>query len=457
MTKKAETGDDPTGRFHGENGLDVDFPEGFHWGTGTAAYQNEGNNTNSQWHHFEQKRITEDGNHAGQACGWWDNPEPDFDLAKSLGHNSMRISLGWDRIEPAQGVFDDEALSRYARMIAALTERGIEPVVTLHHFSHPQWFEELGGFEYAGCAELFARYTERVLDRLGPQCRIWVTINEPNIVAAMGYFTGEHPPARQADIRAVFKVTRNMARCHAEAYRIIHAARPDALVSFTNHFLFLRPERKSSLMDHLVVRIISGLLNDSFTRIVVDGKLPLFRRRLRRSLKGVAGTFDFLGINIYGRFNVKFSIREVNNGFMQMNTPPGTPTGDLDPHGRNLYGECYPQGIREVVDRYRKHRKPFYVMETGVQDRDDLVRPWVLAQGVLTVAALLAEGVPILGYHHWTLVDNFEWAFGWNLHFGLVALDRETLERKPRPSARLLKEIIAGNRITRDLLKEYVP
>ena len=456
MSQESNPSNDSPGRFHDMGGLDVEFPEGFHWGTGTAAYQNEGNNTNAQWYHFEHSRITEDGNHAGEACGWWENPAPDFDLAASLGHNSMRISVSWDRIEPKRGEFDESALERYRGMIDALTERGIEPVVTLHHFNHPQWFEELGGFEHDDCVELFVRYTERVLDYLGDRCRTWITINEPNIVAAMGYFTGEHPPARQADIRGVFRVSRNMARCHAAAYRVIHAARPDSLVSFTNHFLFLRPERKYSLMDRLVVRVISSLLNDSFTRFVVDGKLPFFRRKLRQSLKGVAGTWDFLGINIYGRFNVRFSLRDVNTGFMQMNTPPGTPTGDLDPNGRNIYGECYPQGIRAVVDRYRSYGKPFYVMETGVQDREDRVRPWVLAQGVLTVAALIGEGVPILGYHHWTLVDNFEWAHGWHLRFGLVVLDRETGLRKPRPSAQLYRKIIDGNKITRSLLEEYV-
>ena len=171
------------------------FPSGFLWGTATAAHQVEGGNINNQWWDWEQQpgRIY-NGDCSGDACGWWRDAEPDLDRAAALGQNAHRLSIEWSRIEPRDGVFDDAALARYRELLEALRQRGLEPMVTLHHFTNPRWLEECGAWLHPDTPRRFARFVARAVAALGDLCQLWCTINEPIVYAAQSYLRGGWPP-----------------------------------------------------------------------------------------------------------------------------------------------------------------------------------------------------------------------------------------------------------------------
>lgn len=431
------------------------FPHCFLWGVGTSAYQVEGSEENSQWCEFEQAGGVKTGQRSGRACNWWENAERDFDLAQSLGLNSLRLSVSWARIEPEDGIFDPAAIERYRQMLMALDMRGIRPIVCLHHFVHPIWFERKGAFLNRDSVADFGRFTRFAVSELGDLCTDWVTINEPNVYAAQGYLDGQFPPALIDRVFKYFRALGNLGLCHAEAYRIIKNLQPLSSVSFANHFITFTHEQ-DQIFDRFAARLSERSFNDIFMRMVGEGKAPLLTGLGMRASE-IRDTWDYIGINIYGGVDVAFDIRRVSQGFTRRIMPVNGRTGDLDPEGDSMFGEIYPQGIRRVVQKYSHYQKPFMVLESGVPDKDDKLRPWVIATAVKTIYDLIQEGHKMLGYHHWTLVDNFEWAWGYAMKFGLVAMDTVTQERKPRPSAAFLTEIARANALTPEMVRKYAP
>ena len=433
----------------------LEFPAGFLWGAGTSAYQVEGGSTNSQWCEFEKAGGIKTGEPSGRACNWWEDAERDFDLAQAMGLNSLRLSVSWARIEPEEGIFNPAAIERYRQMLAALIERNIRPMVCLHHFDNPSWFERKGAFLSGDCVSDFTRFVKFTVTELYDLCSDWLTFNEPNVYAVTGYLDGEHPPALQGHIADYFNVLVNMARCHASAYRTIHGLQQGAMVSFANHFIIFT-EANRQLFDRLAARIASDFFNNIFINMVAGRKALPFTG-LNRYLMQVKDTWDFIGVNIYGGIDVAFDITKPGMGFTKRLTPKNGHTGDLTPSGNAMFGEIYPQGIRIVVEKLAKYNKPFFILENGVPDRADTLRRWVIATAVKAMHDLIRRGHRILGYHHWTLVDNFEWTFGYSMKFGLVELDPATQARQPRPSAAFYAEIIKENGLTPDMMRKYAP
>ncbi len=431
------------------------FPEGFLWGLGTSAYQVEGGSLNSQWCEFEKAGGIRTGEASGRACNWWEDAERDFDLAQAIGINSLRLSVSWARIEPEEGIFNPAAIERYRRMLSALIMRNIRPMVCLHHFAHPVWFEKKGAFLARTCVDDFTRFVNFTVSELGDLCSDWLTINEPNVYAVTGYLDGAHPPALHGHIADYFNVLVNMALCHARAYHAIHRLQQNAMVSFANHFIIFT-EAKSQLFDRLAARIASDAFNNVFINMIAGKKGPPFTG-LNRYLEQVKDTWDFIGVNIYGGVDVAFDITKPGMGFTKRLTPKNGRTGDLTSTGKAMFGEIYPQGIKIVVEKLAKFNRPFFILENGVPDRADTLRPWVIATAVKTMHDLIRKGQHILGYHHWTLVDNFEWTFGYSMRFGLVELDPATQARQPRRSAAFYAAIIKENGLTPDLLRKYAP
>lgn len=434
---------------------DLEFPKGFLWGVGTSAYQVEGNSINTQWYDFEKAGGIKTHEHSGIACDWWNKAEKDFDIAQSMGLNSMRISVSWARIEPEEGIFNPIAIDRYRRMLSALIERNIKPMVCLHHFAHPTWFEEKGAFLSPDCTEDFKRFVKFTVSELGDLCNDWVTINEPNIYAAEGYLDGNHPPARKGHLREYFRVLGNMALCHGVAYHIIHDLQKVTRVSFANHFIIFT-QASNHAFDGLAARIASDSFNNVFINMITGIKIPPFSG-LKGKLDEIRNTWDYVGVNIYGGTDVAFDITQPKMGFVRLIDPVNGHTGDLDSQGKAMFSEIYPQGIDIVVKKLSHHKKPFIILENGVPDRTDKLRPWVIATAVKTMHELIRQGYEIHGYHHWTLVDNFEWAQGYSKKFGLVEMNPATQERKPRPSATFYAGIIKANGLTQEMVKKYVP
>jgi beta-glucosidase len=431
-------------------GRDLTFPEGFLWGVATSSYQNEGGITNCQWYEWEQQqgRIAA-GGHAGDACDWWRAAEQDFDRAAALHLNGLRLSLEWSRIEPEAGRYSDAAIARYRQMLQALRERGIEPLVTLHHFTNPLWLQRVGAFEHERVVPLFARYARYCVEQLGDLCDFWCTINEPNSYAAAGYLLGAFPPGKQGDVRNVFAVQANLLRAHAAAYRSIHDVQPNARVGIAQNMLLFDPAHAQSPLDRLAAAGQDAPYNGLVLKALTEGRAPLICRPFTGDLSAVRGTYDYLGVNYYTRLMVAFDLRHGGELFGRrfprrggewMEPSPSVGLGET-------FGEVYPEGLGRLVRRLGAYGKPIYVTENGFADGTDALRLRGLVQTLEALHGAIANGAPVRGYFHWTLVDNFEWAEGWTLHFGLYSLDRATQARTPRPSADVYGWIAGANAI----------
>ena len=423
------------------------FPPDFRWGTATAAYQVEGDNRNSDWWLWEQENghIRQDHKSAA-ASNWWENAEADLDRAAEMGTNAHRLSLEWSRIEPEPSVFDDAALDRYRQILQAMHDRGIEPMVTLHHFSNPQWLVDKGDFNTRIVVDYFQRYAARVVNALGDLAPKWVTINEPMVYVFMRYLAGKFPAPRKAGLWPGLQAATNMLRCHAAAYHTIKERCPQAQVGVAKHMAIFEPRRSHSRLDRWWAGRLSRLFNDLWLESVATGRL---RRPFGRgAINHLAGTFDFVGVNYYSRFFVQF--------------PPRA--GLLGPEweaqavsGNGSQNSVYPEGIYQIIRRVLRFNKPIYITENGVPDHADTLRPSFLLAHLREVWRAVSFCYPVMGYYHWTLVDNFEWDRGWTQRFGLIEMDPETQVRRWRPSGHLYSEICYSQSISSEMVERYAP
>jgi beta-glucosidase len=416
------------------------FPENFLWGVSTAAHQVEGDNCN-QWSDWELAGRIKSGDRIGKACDWWENAEIDFDIARDLGINALRLSLEWSRIEPVEGKFDPVALQRYRQMLEGLHQRGIEPIVCLHHFTHPCWFEQRGAFLRADAPQLFERFTREVARVIGDLCRLWVTFNEPNVYAACGYVLGEFPPGHKGQLLNALRVNRIQARAHVLAYRAIHEVVPEAQVGWAQHYVVFEP--LPGIASRAIASLLDRLFNHTFFDLIETGRLDFPFGLFTGRDDDAKGCCDFVGLNVYSRFHVAFDIKNASTFFTNLFVPSHVPQGD--PGVDRPYGEAYPKAISDAVRRAARLGKPIYIMENGVPDAEDQIRPWLIVSVLRELHGLIAENYDIRGYLHWTLTDNFEWNEGWKLRFGLVALDPETQLRTMRSSAKLFSDIVRDN------------
>jgi beta-glucosidase len=425
------------------------FPRGFLWGTATAAYQVEGNNPNSNWYAWEQQpgRIV-NGDKSGLACDWWNGRwREDFRRAAEGGQNAHRMSVEWSRIQPAPDRWDEEALNRYVEIVRGIVELNMTPLITLHHYSDPQWFVEQGGWEDDTAAGYFEKYVRRVVGALKDYTNLWCTLNEPNGYAMLGFYQGLFPPGKK-DIVLAFKVMVNLVRAHAAAYHAIHQIQPEARVGMANYYRSLQPRKKWSPLDGLVANLLMGL-NNIFPAAATDGIIRFLNRRKR--VAEAKGTQDFLGIDYYTRDYVSFDLFKPSELFSRRAFRPGA---ELSTTGF-LANE--PAGMFEALKWGLKYNVPIIVTENGFEDAEDRIRPKYIVDHLHQVWRAVNFNWPIKGYFHWTLVDNFEWERGWTQRFGLWELDVETQARRKRPSADLYAEICRENGISDDMVRRYAP
>lgn len=430
------------------------FPPDFRWGVATASHQVEGHNQNNQWWAWEQEagRIA-GGSTSGLACDWWQNAEQDFDRAAAMGLSVLRLSIEWSRVEIAPGRIDTVALDRYRDMLEALLARGITPMVTLHHFSDPLWLTEKGGWTNPNVVPYFTRYVHQVIQRLGDLTTLWCTINEPNVYVSMGYIRGAFPPGEQ-NLKTAALVLRHMLTAHGAAYKLIHRLQENAQVGLAHNLRFFDPANPRSLADRAAAWLQDYWFNQTTLAAVWKGIWlpPLgFGPAL-----GVRRRLDWIGLNYYTRDRVAYE-RGAGLGFGHAERTPGAETLD------GGYGELYPEGLARALRRLARlcgrgrHRIPIHITENGIPDADDDQRPRALLLHLHQLWRALQTNIPVHSYYHWTLVDNFEWAEGWDLRFGLIELDPETQQRKRRPSADLYATIAQGNAITPEMLDAYAP
>lgn len=424
------------------------FPPDFLWGTATSSHQVEGNNRNNDWWQWEQDgdHIT-GGGQSGLACNWWENAEADLDQAAEMGNNAHRLSLEWSRIEPQPSVFDDEAISRYREILQALHARGIEPFVTLHHFSNPMWLAEKGDFDSELVIDYFRRFAAKVVAGVGDLVSKWITINEPMVYFLYRYLEEHFPAPAVRGWSAGLRALRHMLGCHAAAYEAIKELSPTAQVGVAKHYRPIEPWPPGNRLDRWWAKRVSRFFNDMWLESLMSGRLrwPLGRG----SIKGLAGSLDFVGINYYSRSLVRFPPR------------PGRLFETRAPEGETMtedgFFELYPSGLFNATKACLRYKKPIYISENGLPDAADKLRPAYILSHLREVWRAISFNWPVMGYFHWSLVDNFEWDRGWTQRFGLISLDPETQAREWRSSAHLYKEICHNNNINSDQTIRYAP
>lgn len=403
-------------------------PPGFLWGTAISAYQSEGGNTNSDAWLMENIKPSMFKERSGDATDSYHRYAEDFAIAGGLGFNCYRMGVEWSRIEPSEGFFSEAELDHYARMLEACRARGLKPMVTLNHFTTPLWFAKRGGFEASDAPALFARYCTKVVERLGGLMDRVTTFNEANIRLLVDLMPGIQAaiPAVKAAVAAAAKATDSprfsrlayadpqvagpiMQEAHRRAYDAIKHVRPELPVGVT-----LTTQDIQSATDPTLVEV--------------------YQRRLYGDWVEVARTHaDFFGVQTYTRFVVD------ENG---VRPPPKDVELTLSGY------EFYPQALANTIRwAHRAIGKPIYVTESGIATNDDARRIAFIDQALDGVRQCLDEGIPVHSYLYWSLLDNFEWTSGYGVPFGLVAVDRQTFKRTPRPSAVHLGRIARANLI----------
>jgi beta-glucosidase len=328
----------------------------------------------------------------------------------------------------------------------------MRPMVALHHFTHPAWFEQRGAFLSRESADLFTYFAERVVRDLASECNQWITFNEPNVLATFGYIFGEFPPGKRNQVGEFLRALGNMHRGHAQAYRAIHAEQAGAQVGLATNWVKFQSATDSA-SDRMVASIYDGAFNSSSLQLLTSGTVPFPFSALAPEVPEAMNTVDFIGLNVYNRLHVRSPLSEQALKTGGLFVPPTVPQGD---HGAELpYGEAYPDAIVGAVAEYSKLGVPIYITENGVPDSTDRIRPWVLVQSLAKVHQCIEDGFDIRGYFHWSLVDNFEWSEGWGLRFGLYDLDIRTGQRRPRPSAAIYREIVRNNVLSDEFLSRF--
>jgi beta-glucosidase len=385
----------------------ISFPDGFQWGTATAAHQIEGGNVNNDWWEFEHDPTSGCADPSGDACDSFYRYPEDIALVAGLGLTFYRFSLEWSRIEPEEGEFSRSALDHYRRMVATCREHDVTPMVTFHHFTHPRWLASVGTWEAPHAPDRFARFCERATAHLGDLIGMAATINEPNVVATMGWRHGIFPPrVRDRDRRAA--VNDALVTAHRRAVEAIRSGPGEFPVGLTV----------------------------SMTDYQTQSGGEEWVERLRRPsedvfLEATEGD-DFIGVQTYTRSRIG------PDG--ALGAEDGVPTTQMG-------YEFYPEALEGTIRRawMKTGGLPVLVTENGVGTDDDEARIEYVSRALAGVRRCLDDGIDVRGYTYWSLLDNFEWVLGYRPTFGIVEVDRQTFERRPKPSATWLGGVATAN------------
>ncbi len=385
------------------------FPDQFLWGTATAAHQVEGGNVSNDWWEWEHAPNTACVEVSGDACDhYWRYPQ-DLDILQELGFGAYRFSLEWSRIEPEEGEFSIAQLDHYRRMLDACHERNLLPVLTYHHFTTPRWAAADGGWTNPAIVERFARFCGRATEHLGDRIAMACTINEPNVVTTIGYLLGAFPPGNTHDRDGFSRATDNMVAAHRAGYEAIKSGPGDFPVGLTLS------------------------MSDWNADPGYEDKIDEYRAGHEDIYLDAAQGDDFFGVQSYSRTRV--GARGI------VGPEPGI---EVLPMGYEYWPSSAEASIRHAAE---KLDIPLFVTENGIGTVDDEQRKRYVRDSLAGVLRTIDDGIDVRGFFHWSLLDNFEWAYGYMMQFGLVEVDRSTQQRTIKPSAYWLSEIIRSNQL----------
>lgn len=384
----------------------------FLWGAATAAHQIEGGDIDSNWMRLEKEGKVKNGDTTLAAVDGYNRSIDDIKLLKELGLNAYRFSIEWARVEPKKGVFDEAAINHYSDLVKELKRNNIEPIVTLHHFTDPGWITDQGGWINKKTIDDFNNYVNKIAEYMGKDVKYWITINEPNVIINSSYLIGIVPPYRKNPI-AFYRAFNNVLTAHRRAYKTIHSQNAMAKVGIAYNFTDFVP-KKENWFDKNITKLLNYIF--SFNR-----------------LDKIKNELDFIGLNQYKRYNIGW----------------GWPIGDqfyVKDDRTDMGWNIQPEGLgHAALLLSERYQKPIMVTENGLADRTDKKRAKFIRDNIKSLKDAELKGVDIIGYLHWSLMDNFEWLEGYDMKFGLYSVNPKTFERIARPSAIYY----------RDLIKEY--
>jgi beta-glucosidase len=440
------------------------FPEDFRWGAATSAYQIEGavaedGRKPSIWDTFSEQPGNTFNNDTGRtACDHYHRWREDLDLVQAMGFNAYRFSVSWPRVLPdGRGAVNARGLDFYDRLVDGLLERGIDPWLTLFHWDLPQALQDAGGWPNRDTVDAFANYADVVSARLGDRVKHWATHNEPWCSSIIGYFNGDFAPGER-DLGRAMQACHHVLLSHGQALPVLRANVPNAKCGIVLSLHPIHPARDRA-EDHVAVRRHDGLRNRWFLdalhgrgypKDVVDALGPAAPRVLDGDLAVIAGKTDYLGINYY--------FREVVADDPDSTGPTRTQVVELDGVDKTDFDwEIYPQGLVELLTRVQRDYAPgpiaitengaFFADVVGPEGQiNDIERLSFIRRHIEAVKVARAAGVDVMGYFAWSLLDNFEWASGYDKRFGLVHVDFATQRRTVKTSGKWFAQFLRDGR-----------
>ena len=409
-------------------------------GTASAATQIEGGELDHSWMDWYRKGHITDHSSPARTDDHYRLWREDDALMRDMNLQIARIGIEWARVEPQENHFDEAAIAHYVQEVDVLLSYGVKPLVTLHHFTNPMWFEAMGAFETPANIPSFIRFVERMVTAFGARVTEYVTINEPNVYATNGYFFGSWPPGIKNFGKTV-TVMSVLTGAHIAAYRRIHELQAEmgvalTRVSFANHMRVFTPKDPNNLLHRMFARLTERFFQGSLSKAMCLGEFTWPLRNLMHDQRGLY--CDFIALNYYTRSTVT----GLGDGVRQ-----SAPVNDLG-------WEIYPQGIVTCAQKlYALHPLPIYITENGTCDNGDAFRSRYLYEHL---KALCESDLPVERYYHWCFCDNFEWLEGESARFGLVQVDYETQARTVKQSGRFFSEMIKAQGVTEAMYQTYI-